>query len=138
MTAVQRQGAIALQKPRKRKEPTSSDKHFVGTHGAPGFALSTDVSEDKSDPAMAHDATRSAFPTEMVRVADSHPGEGKSVPAKAKEKGPTATRAYAPRGTDVACQGNPHPKYPVKQKTFMKASAMYEAEQGRLEEVDEA
>ena len=99
LAAVQSQGASTPKKPRKRKEPTASDKHFVRTHGAPGSAFSTEVSEDKSDPAMAHDATRSVSPAEMVRETDSHPGEDKSVPAKAKEKGPTATRAYAPRGT---------------------------------------
>ena len=95
LAAVQSQEPSTTEKPRKRKEPRTTEKHFVGIHSAPGSAFSAEVVREKdahpgehnSAAAIAHGATRSAFPAEMVSEKDSHPGEEKSVTATAKENG---------------------------------------------------
>ena len=89
LAAVQSQGASTPTKPRKRKEPRTTEKHSVGSAFSAEVVREKDAhpGEHNSDAAIAHDATRSAFPAEMVSEKDSHPGEEKSVTATAKEKG---------------------------------------------------
>ena len=134
LAAVQSQGASTPTKPRQRKEPRTTEKHSVGSAFSAEVVREKDAhpGEHNSDAAIAHDATRSAFPAEMVREKDSHPGEEQSVTATAKEKGGTATRAYAPRGTRGTYQGKRPPKNPEKLEKFMKAKAIYEAEMAEL------